>query len=210
MATNIIIPKLGTLKVDATLVEWKAGEGDKVDRDSVVLEVETKKIKYDIQAEAAGYLHIMVAEGVEAPVGTVVGAIAASMEELEALKKQSPPPVVKPAVKSEAPAAPPAASAPAIASEKREGIRISPVARKMAEENMIDITTVTGTGPGGRIVREDIEKAIAARAAAPAPEVFYGKTGQVYYPSQRHEGGHRRAHAPQPGRRRPAYRHGRD
>lgn len=179
MATNIIIPKLGTLKVDATLVEWKAGEGDKVDQGSVVLEVETKKIKYDIQAETAGYLHIMVGEGVEAPVGTVVGAIAASPEELETLKKQSPPAVVKPAPKTEASAAPPPASAPAIATEKHEGIRISPVARKMAEENMIDITTVTGTGPGGRIVREDIEKAIAARAAgqagAPAPETFTEK-----------------------------------
>jgi pyruvate dehydrogenase E2 component (dihydrolipoamide acetyltransferase) len=168
MATNIIIPKLGTLKVDATLVEWKAGEGDKVDQGSVVLEVETKKIKYDIQAEAAGYLHIMVGEGVEAPVGTVVGAIAASAEELEALKKQSPPPAVKPAPKSEATSAPPAPPAPSIAPEKREGIRISPVARKMAEENMIDITKVAGTGPGGRIVREDIEKAVAAKAAAPA------------------------------------------
>lgn len=168
MATNIIIPKLGTLKVDATLVEWKAGEGDKVDQGSVVLEVETKKIKYDIQAETAGYLHIMVGEGIAASVGTVVGAIAASAEELEALKKQSPPPIVKPAVKSEATTTPPPASTPAAASEKREGIRISPVARKMAEENAIDITKITGTGPGGRIVREDIEKAVAVKAAEPA------------------------------------------
>jgi pyruvate dehydrogenase E2 component (dihydrolipoamide acetyltransferase) len=181
MATNIIIPKLGTLKVDATLVEWKAGEGDKVDQGSVVLEVETKKIKYDIQAETAGYLHIMVGEGVAASVGTVVGAIAASAEELEALKKQSPPPAMNPAPKPEAPAAPPPASAPAVASEKREGIRISPVARKMAEENMIDISKVAGTGPGGRIVREDIEKVVAAKAAAPAlPAEAFGEKRVKY------------------------------
>jgi pyruvate dehydrogenase E2 component (dihydrolipoamide acetyltransferase)/2-oxoglutarate dehydrogenase E2 component (dihydrolipoamide succinyltransferase) len=169
MATNIIIPKLGTLKTDATLVEWKAKEGEKVEKGKVVLGIETRKIKFDIQAEVPGYLHILVKEGVKAPVGMIVGALTADPEELEALRKESPKTVETTTPKLEASASTPAIEIrSAVIPEKPHGIRISPVARKMAEENMIDITRVTATGPGGRIVKEDIEKAMAAKASAPA------------------------------------------
>jgi len=169
VVNNIIIPKLGTLKTNATLVEWKAKEGEKVEKGRVVLGIETRKIKFDIQAEVPGYLHILVNEGVKAPVGTVVGAIAADPEELEALRKESPKTVDTTTAKLEASASNPAIEIRSVVMpERRDGIRISPVARKMAEENMIDITRVAGTGPGGRIVKEDIEKAMAAKASPPA------------------------------------------
>jgi pyruvate dehydrogenase E2 component (dihydrolipoamide acetyltransferase)/2-oxoglutarate dehydrogenase E2 component (dihydrolipoamide succinyltransferase) len=171
MAAYIMIPKLGMSTSEATLVEWKAKEGDWVEKGSVVLEIETEKIKSDIEAEASGFLHILVEEGVKAPVGRVVGLIAETREELEALQKE-PPKEIFTTVREveEAPSAAATqaeAVAPSVAKPTEgEHIRISPVARKMAEEHMIDITKVTGTGPGGRIVREDIEKAIAAKEVA--------------------------------------------
>ena len=186
MSTNIIIPKLGTLKTNATLVEWKAKEGEKVEKGRVVLGIETRKIKFDIQAEVPGYLHILVNEGVKAPVGMVVGAIAADPEELEALRKESPKTVETTTAKLEASASNPAIEIrSAVMPERRDGIRISPVARKMAEENMIDITRVAGTGPGGRIVKEDIEKAVVVKASAqadkPSPETEAIQEKRVKY-----------------------------
>jgi len=179
MAAYIAIPKLGMSTSDTTLVEWKAKEGDWVEQGSVVLEIETEKIKWDIEAAASGFLHILVAEGDKAAIGRVVGLIAETKEELEALQKE-PPKEIFTTVREveEAPSAAATqaeAAAPSVAKPTEgEHIRISPVARKMAEEHMIDITRVVGTGPGGRIVREDIEKAIAAKEVAPpekAPEV---------------------------------------
>ncbi|HUJ67988.1 MAG TPA: dihydrolipoamide acetyltransferase family protein [Syntrophorhabdales bacterium] len=170
MAVNITIPRLGTVGGDATLLEWVSQEGDQVEKDAIVLVIETQKIKFDVVAETAGLLHIIVAEGVKCPVGTVVGMIAASTDELERLQREAPlvtsveeAPRVSMTDAGAAPVAQPSAE-----SEGRTGFRISPVARKMAEEHMIDITRIAGTGPEGRIVKEDIEKAIAAKAGAPA------------------------------------------
>ncbi len=87
MAVNISIPRLGTVKSDATLVEWAVKEGGKVEAGEVVLKIETQKIKFDIVAEAAGFLHILTGEGVKCPVATVVGLIAGSRKELEVLQR---------------------------------------------------------------------------------------------------------------------------
>jgi len=183
MAIEIMAPKLGMGTEPLTVVEWKFKEGEKVAKGSVVLVVETEKIRHDVEAEASGFLHILVAEGYEAPIGSAAGLIAETEEELAILQGGAP---------AKAAAAPtevketPQAEAPVLAATKAEGerIRISPVARKMAEEYMIDITKVGGTGPGGRIVKEDIERAIEAKktvTAAPAEatpataEVYQGK-----------------------------------
>jgi len=175
MAAHIVIPKLGQTASEVTLVEWKAKESDWVEKGSVVLEIETEKIKSDVEAEASGFLHILVEEDAKAPVGRVVGLLAETREELEALQKE-PPREIFAAVPEveEMPAEEARAAEPVAKVEPREHIRISPVARKMAEEHMIDITRVTGTGPGGRIVREDVEKAIAAKGAV-QPEASEAK-----------------------------------
>jgi pyruvate dehydrogenase E2 component (dihydrolipoamide acetyltransferase) len=172
MAARIAIPKLGQVTTEATLVEWKAKEGDWVEKGSVVLEIETEKIKSDIEAEASGFLHILVEEGATALVGRVVGLIAKTKEELAALQKEPPKELFT--TPREAEAKPVAGAGPLARAEEGEHIRISPVARKMAEEHMVDITRVAGTGPGGRIVREDIEKAIATGGGA-APDVYQGR-----------------------------------
>ena len=176
MAVKILMPKLGMSTAPLTLVEWKAKEGESVEQGNVVLVVETEKIRHDIEAEAPGFLHILVEEGQEVPIGTVVGVIAKTKEELAALQKEKPKEAVAAAKVKEAPPAEAAqvkaAAPPAAEVKKGERIVISPVARKLAEEHMIDIATITGTGPGGRIVREDIEKQLEAKKEAKvAPEV---------------------------------------
>jgi pyruvate/2-oxoglutarate dehydrogenase complex dihydrolipoamide acyltransferase (E2) component len=156
--TKIIVPKLGMSTEPITLVEWKAKEGDQVEKGSVVLVVETEKIRHDVEAEASGFLHILVEVGKEAPIGSAAGLIVATKEELEALEKGEG--AVATAEVKEAPT-----------EAEKERIVISPVARKMAEEHMIDITKVAGSGPEGRIVKEDIEKEVAKKAAPAAEAV---------------------------------------
>ena len=168
MVTHIGIPKLGMSMVDATLVKWKAKEGDRIEKGDVILTIETEKITWDVEAEAAGFLYILVEEGSKAPVGMVVGLIAGTKEELETLQKE-PPREMFTTVRelAEASSSEPErveiAAQSTVRIKKGEYIRISPVARKMAEENMIDISVVEGSGPGGRIVREDIDKEIEAK-----------------------------------------------
>ena len=173
MAVQIIVPKLGMSTEPLTLVEWSAKEGELVEKGSVVLVVETEKIRHDIEAEASGLLHILVEEGTESPIGSVAGLIAETKEELAALQKEVPGKAAAALVEAEAaPQAPAAASSDTTAEGER--IRISPLARKLAEAHMVDITKVTGSGPGGRIVKDDIEREIAAKTVTPvevAPEI---------------------------------------
>ena len=173
MATEIVVPKLGMGTEPLLVVEWSAKEGELIEKGSVVLVVETEKIRHDIEAETSGLLHILVQEGTESPIGSVAGLIAETKEELAALQKEAPGKAVATPVEAEAvPQAPAAASPDATAEGER--IRISPVARKLAEAHMIDIARVTGSGPEGRIVKDDIEREIAAKTVTPAevaPEI---------------------------------------
>ncbi len=173
MAHDVGIPKLGLTMIEATITEWKAQEGQQVKQDEPILAIETEKTTYDIGAIAPGIIHIMTPAGQTVPVGQVVAILADSKEEYERLAKGgAPAPTaqkvampaapVQAAAPAQAPAAPPA---PAVGGEER--VKISPVARKLAEEQGIDVSKVTGTGPGSRITKEDIEKAIQDKAKAP-------------------------------------------
>ncbi len=176
MATEIKIPRVGMAVADATIIEWQSKEGDRVEERQIVVVIETEKVRTEVESPATGFLHIIINEGETAPAGQVIGLLAETEDELAKVQKGAP--AGKPAeaakaaepVAAEAPqaeAAPPEDAAPA--GSEGERVRISPVARKLAEEHAVDITRVTGTGPAGRIVREDIEKAIADKGAAPAP-----------------------------------------
>jgi pyruvate dehydrogenase E2 component (dihydrolipoamide acetyltransferase)/2-oxoglutarate dehydrogenase E2 component (dihydrolipoamide succinyltransferase) len=177
MAVHIAIPKLGMTMNEATIVGWMVSEGDWVEEHQVLLEIETEKVSYKVEARASGFVHILVEKDKKVRVGQVVGLLAKSKEELDALQKEPPKEMhITDAEPREL--APVDGPSPRVAStEEREHVRISPVARRMAEEHMIDITSVTGTGPEGRIVKEDIEKAIEAKKAkgtAVEPEVKAG------------------------------------
>jgi pyruvate dehydrogenase E2 component (dihydrolipoamide acetyltransferase)/2-oxoglutarate dehydrogenase E2 component (dihydrolipoamide succinyltransferase) len=176
MTTEIKIPRVGMAVADATIIEWAAKEGDWVEERQVVVVIETEKVRADVESPEAGFVHIILKEGETAPAGEVIGLLAATKEELKALQKESSEAVLAKAESTETVAAATKANKaePALPREAvplgkgEERIRVSPVARKLAEEHAVDITRVAGTGPGGRITREDIEKAIAAKEAAPA------------------------------------------
>jgi len=178
MAEYIAIPKLGMSMTEATLVEWKAEEGSQVGKGDVVLVIETEKTQWEVEAATSGFVHIIVNEEVTAPVSRVVGFIAENKEELETLQKEPVKEIFTTVSEpEEAPQTPPAEkAAEAVAKPEGKRVRISPVARKIAEEHKLDITTIKGTGPDGRIVRQDVEKAIeAGEKAAPVAEVYEGK-----------------------------------
>ena len=182
MATEIKIPRVGMAVADATIIEWQFKEGDRVEERQPVVVIETEKVRTDVESPVSGFLHIMMNEGETAAAGQVIGMLAESKEALAKLQKETPAGKPAEAAQAAEPAAaetPKAEAAPAkevVPAAGEEGrVRISPVARKLAEEHAVDITRVAGTGPGGRIVREDIEKAIAVKEAAPAPPAAVGE-----------------------------------
>jgi len=171
MAVQIVAPKLGLSMSDVTMVEWKVKEGETVERGTVVLVVETEKTEWNVEAGASGFLHILVQEGAKAKIGQVVGLIAETREEFDGLQKETPPQALAAGGKevSRNVSAEGRPEAAGVGTGEGERIRISPIARKMAEEQMIDITRVKGTGPDGRIVREDIERAVEQQRKGGAP-----------------------------------------
>jgi len=160
MAYGIKIPKLGMSMKEAALVEWKTNEGDWVEKGQIVLVIESEKTTWEVEALSSGYLHILKPADPDGkvPVGEVIGLLAETEVELKTLQTESGPPEKNIAAPGDeqlksVPAPPPEPAA-------RQGrIKASPVARKIAEEKKIDLAAVTGTGPGGRITKEDVLKA---------------------------------------------------
>lgn len=179
MVVQIAIPKLSMVVDEVNLVEWKVKEGGDVEKGSIVLVIETQKTEWNVEAETTGFVHILVAEGNKAKANGVVGLIAETKEEYDGLLKELPGSTDTASSEEMKPQGE-AQSAGAAPDRPADRIRITPVARKMAEEHMLDITKIQGTGPGGRITREDVQKTIEEQKTAPAPketapETFQGK-----------------------------------
>ena len=193
MATDVVMPQMGESIFEGTITKWLKKPGDKVERDEPLFEISTDKVDAEIPSPSAGVLkEIKIPEGQTVPIQTVVavidGAGAASAPAPAATpapapagaKPATPPPA--PATPAAAPAKPaaqpapaavpqpaPAASAPApAAGTGTERIHSSPLVRRMAKEHGIDLTSLEGTGAGGRITKEDIEAAIAAQSGTTA------------------------------------------
>lgn len=164
MSSEIHIPKLGMSMREATLSEWKFAEGDKVNTGDIVLIIETEKTKWDVEATASGLLHIISEVKAVEPVGQVVGLLAETEEELAQIQKDAPAP--SPAKDASAPAK--KGAAPAKKGKKGGRQKISPLAKKLAKEHGLDIASIDGTGPGGRIIKEDVLLAIENKDKAPA------------------------------------------
>jgi len=187
MPTDIVMPQMGESIFEGTITKWLKKPGDKVQRDEPLFEISTDKVDAEIPAPASGVLRdIKVGEGNTVQVNTVVGTIAADGEAAAVVApsaaKPAPPAAPAPAKPQ---AAPPKAQAPAPApsatpqeEEDEDHARSSPLVRKIARENNVNLSQVAGTGLGGRITKQDImaflEKpeaasaAPAASAAAPA------------------------------------------
>ncbi|CAL9605000.1 2-oxoglutarate dehydrogenase, E2 component, dihydrolipoamide succinyltransferase [Streptomyces sp. enrichment culture] len=197
--TDVVLPALGESVTEGTVTRWLKSVGDSVEADEPLLEVSTDKVDTEIPAPASGtLLEIVVGEDETAEVGAklaVIGAAgaapaAAPAQEAPAAPAQPEPtpapaaPAPAPAQAAPAPAAPapqappaPAAQpaapapvpAPAAAQPVDDGAYVTPLVRKLAAENGVDLSTVKGTGVGGRIRKQDVVAAAEAAKAAPAP-----------------------------------------
>jgi 2-oxoglutarate dehydrogenase E2 component (dihydrolipoamide succinyltransferase) len=185
MATDVVMPQMGESIFEGTITKWLKKPGDKVERDEPLFEISTDKVDAEIPSPSAGVLkEIKVNEGQTVPIQTVVavidgaGSAAAAPAPAPAPAKPvapaapAPPPAARPAAPALAAAAPTPAAPQAAPAVQRSGERIhsSPLVRRMAAEHGIDLTTIPGTGAGGRISKQDIEAVIAAGgvpAAAP-------------------------------------------
>jgi pyruvate dehydrogenase E2 component (dihydrolipoyllysine-residue acetyltransferase) len=184
MPTDIVMPQMGESIFEGTITKWLKKPGDKVQRDEPLFEISTDKVDAEIPAPASGVLRdIKVSEGNTVQVNTVVGTIAGDGEAASAPAVAKPaaqaaPAPTKPQAtppKAQTPAPAPAAPAPEEA-EEDDHARSSPLVRKIARENNINLSQVSGTGLGGRITKQDImaflerpEAASAPAASAPAP-----------------------------------------
>jgi pyruvate dehydrogenase E2 component (dihydrolipoamide acetyltransferase) len=213
MATQVVMPKLSPTMEEGQLSRWLKKEGDKVSMGEPLAEIDTDKATMEMQALANGVLRkILINEGESAPLGQPIAIIGEPDEDISALLKtaaEKAPASAKPAEPAEPPATAPKApeaateevaakvttseeTEPATQSSRDDGRQlISPIAARMAAEAGVNLKSLQGSGPGGRIVKRDIEAAMTAKPAsasaasalrvmgAPRPD---GK-GTVYGPS---------------------------
>lgn len=190
MPIDIIIPQAGESVTSGVISRWLKNDGDFVKRDEPVLELETDKVTMEIPAPAAGSVKQSAKAGDTVKIGQVVGSIAegaapaasASAPAKAEAKAASPEPKASAPVATAAPAAP-AASAGHAASAG-EDVRATPLAKKLADENHVDLGKVVGTGAGGRIREQDVlaymqshQPGSANGTTAAAPVVVAHATG---------------------------------
>jgi pyruvate dehydrogenase E2 component (dihydrolipoamide acetyltransferase) len=184
--SDVNMPKLSDTMEEGTIVEWKKKSGDQVKSGDVLAEVESDKATFDLEADADGTLQILVEQGVPAKIGAPIARIgegggqapekakpkepepppAQMAEEREPTQKSAPPKQAPPPEKP-APAAKQETPSPPPQDGQREQVKASPLARRLADEMGVDLTSVTGSGPEGRIVKEDV---IAAGGSRPKSE----------------------------------------
>lgn len=160
---EITMPRLSDTMEDGVIIAWHKNIGDRVEPGEVLAEIETDKAIMELEAYDAGILkHMLAGEGDRVPIGVPI-AIIGDGSGTFAVPQAAPAAAPNPA-----PAAPtPAPAAPAVRSDRPKS---SPLARKVAEANGVDLATVTGSGPGGRIIRKDVEHRRPAESpAGPTP-----------------------------------------
>ena len=180
------MPQMGYDMHEGTVVRWLKAEGDEVQVGEPIAEIETDKAVVEFESTAAGVLSkVLVQEGSSVPVGDPIGIIGAAGEEVAAEDDADEPAAEAesvPVAETAPPPAEPIEPAPAPEPPQAEAqvldageVRASPVARRIAQERGIDLSQVPGTGPGGRITREDVlsfEPPPAVPEEAPAAEVM--------------------------------------
>ena len=168
------LPRLGQGMESGTIVRWLKQEGDRVEKGEALYELDTEKVTQEVEADAAGVvLKILAGEGEEVDVGKPVAVIGDEGEQVEAPEPKAEPKAEAPAAEEEQrepePAPPVERAEPPQEPAAQDGrIKASPLARRIARERGVELSQVRGTGPEGRIVAEDVERALA-QPAAPAP-----------------------------------------
>jgi len=177
MATEIIMPQLSDTMDEGTILTWLKKEGDTVDIGDEVAEVGTDKADLPVESFNAGMLlKIYAAEGTTVKVGEVIAVIGEAGESVpdshtssstkaEAPEAAKPKEAASQAVASKPTSAKPASAPSAATNDQR--VKISPLAKNLAQNHAVDVSSISGSGEGGRIVKKDIEAAIAAPASQP-------------------------------------------
>jgi pyruvate dehydrogenase E2 component (dihydrolipoamide acetyltransferase) len=182
MSVDVIMPQMGESIFEGTITKWLKKPGDKIERDEPLFEISTDKVDAEIPAPAAGVLReIKVNEGQTVPIQTVVatidaaGAGAAASTPAPAKAEAAQPAQAQPKSEPPKPAAAPPASQPQAASAappqkpaNGDKVRSSPLVRRIAREQNIDLSQVPGTGAGGRVSKSDILASVGGATAAPS------------------------------------------
>ena len=172
MATELLMPALSPTMEEGTLAKWLVKEGDEVKSGDILAEIETDKATMEFEAVDEGIVgKILIAEGTEGvKVNTAIAIIGEEGEDLSAVSAAPAPAATAPAAATPETTATPAASAPAPAAPMKDGARLfaTPLARRIAADKGLDLATINGSGPHGRIIKADVENAVAQPAAATA------------------------------------------
>jgi pyruvate dehydrogenase E2 component (dihydrolipoamide acetyltransferase) len=181
VATEVILPRLGQGMESGTIVRWLKSEGEPVQKGEPLFELDTDKVTQEVEAEAAGVLlKIAVSEG-EVPVGKTVAFIGAEGEdvpEVAAAADETSGTRYQPAVEAE-PTVERQVPGTGLSDSSNGRIKASPLARRIARERGIELSGIRGTGPDGRIVAEDVERAEAGAPAAPVAAQAPVAAGEV-------------------------------
>ena len=145
------MPKLGQAMTEGTVQQWHRKDGERVEQGQLLLTIETDKATFDIEAPASGIVHILVPEGQEVRIGTVIGEIGDAAPSTQTVPVQSAEAATLVTVKAPA---------------RSKKVLASPKAKQLAAERGIDLATVTASSADGVISAADVEKAIAANNAA--------------------------------------------
>lgn len=164
--SDVIMPKMGDAMTEGKVLRWMKRPGDAVSKGEAIAEIETDKVNVDLESEESGVLlEIVAAEGETVAVGGTIAVIGEPGQKVEPRARFDR---VKAEPQRTQPATPAARPAPAAEARPEERVKASPVARKLAAEHGLDLGAIRGTGPDGRVTKEDVEAAVTAAAAAPA------------------------------------------
>ena len=187
MASKILMPKLSDTMVEGVILKWLKHEGEKVKQGETLVEIESDKADMELEAYDSGVLRkILVPDGGKAGIGAPIGIIAKADEDITALLGESPIPPQKPPVKETAKGEPQRTSPlppsqPEKPAEPHNGrLKASPLAKRIAMENKLELRSISGSGPQGRIIKRDIEPIIGKnRLTAAAAAIIPGKHRDV-------------------------------
>jgi pyruvate dehydrogenase E2 component (dihydrolipoamide acetyltransferase) len=158
MLTVVEMPSLSSTMRNGKVVKWYKKEGDFVDKGETLFEVETDKVNVEVESLASGFLRIILLdEGIEVPVNTPIAIISDTMDEdISSMIEAKSSVIFSPSKEK-----------PEKAGFEIPKLKISPLARRIAEEKGVDLQAIKGTGPEGRITKQDVERAIAERSQIP-------------------------------------------
>ena len=202
MAEVVIMPKLGFDMAEGTLVRWVIHEGESVEKGGVLAEIETDKATVEVESSYEGVvLKHLTEEGEIVPVSTPIAVVGEAGEEVdvealvgeETKQTEAPEQVAEPEIEVEEKVSVPSKTeAESEGAQLPDGVRASPLARRMAEDRGINLSQVSGSGPNGRIVKSDIlayaeapSRAVEAVPVAPLPSIEGEPREDVFVPLSR-------------------------